>query len=119
MRGMATHPELSRYVHPGNLDGPSSAISVVKTAFDMSASSVRSGAHLRCSHTLTETTGFIGDVYANPSRSLYKALGLVENLQKTPAGQNKRSYLTKGLLSNIFQSIMVSIGSCNIPGCAG
>ncbi|KAI0726835.1 AhpC/TSA antioxidant enzyme-domain-containing protein [Fomitopsis betulina] len=53
-----------------------------------------------------ETTGFIGDVYANPSRSLYKALGLVENLQKTPAGQNKRSYLKKGLLSNIFQSIM-------------
>lgn len=116
---MATHPELSRYVHPGNLDGPSSAISVVKTAFDMSASSVRSGAHLRCSHTLTETTGFKGDVYANPSRSLYKALGLVENLQKTPAGQNKRSYLKKGLLSNIFQSIMVSIRSCNIPGCAG
>ncbi|EPS97807.1 hypothetical protein FOMPIDRAFT_1127810 [Fomitopsis schrenkii] len=52
-----------------------------------------------------ETTGFKGEVYADPSRSLYKALGLVENVQTTPAGKNKRSYLTKGLLSNTLQSI--------------
>ena len=50
-------------------------------------------------------------MYADPSRSLYKALGLVETLHTTPTGQTKRSYLTKSALSNALQSIWVSVRS--------
>ncbi|KAH9830416.1 AhpC/TSA antioxidant enzyme-domain-containing protein [Rhodofomes roseus] len=52
-----------------------------------------------------ETTGYKGEMYADPSRALYKALGLVESLEVTPAGQQRKSYLTKSILSNALQSI--------------
>ncbi|KAI0321204.1 AhpC/TSA antioxidant enzyme-domain-containing protein [Amylostereum chailletii] len=37
--------------------------------------------------------GFTGEIYANPDRSLYRALGMVESLARAPAGEEKRSYL--------------------------
>jgi len=53
-----------------------------------------------------EITGFTGQIYANPTRKLYHALGMnIENLETTPAGQQKRSYVTMGYLSNALQSI--------------
>ncbi|KZT73400.1 hypothetical protein DAEQUDRAFT_703823 [Daedalea quercina L-15889] len=51
-----------------------------------------------------ETTGFKGEMYADPSRALYKIFGLAENLDGTPTGEERRSYLTKGVLSNAVQS---------------
>ena len=57
---------------------------------------------------MKEQTGFSGDVYADPSRDLYQAFGLIENLKGTPTGQSRRSYLTRGVLGNVFKSIWVS-----------
>ena len=56
---------------------------------------------------LVENTGFKGEVYANPDRKLYDTLGLVSTLQRTPGGEERRSYLTRGLLSTTFWSIWV------------
>jgi hypothetical protein len=55
----------------------------------------------------TEDTEFQGDIYANPDRKLYDALGMVSNLQATPKGEEKRSYLKRGLLDNVLWSIWV------------
>ncbi|KAF8887384.1 AhpC/TSA antioxidant enzyme-domain-containing protein [Infundibulicybe gibba] len=56
--------------------------------------------------TYAETTGFRGEIYADPSRKLYKALGMdIENLDGTPAGQEKRSYRTTSTFVNAMQSI--------------
>jgi len=53
-----------------------------------------------------ETTGFEGEMYADPSRALYKCLGLTESLDRTPAGQEKRSYLTgRSFMGNLVKSI--------------
>ncbi|EMD31125.1 hypothetical protein CERSUDRAFT_69555 [Gelatoporia subvermispora B] len=52
-----------------------------------------------------ETTGYAGELYADPSRALYRTLGLIENLNITPAGEEKRSYLTRSLLGNVMKSI--------------
>ncbi|KAJ8521997.1 hypothetical protein ONZ45_g1349 [Pleurotus djamor] len=53
-----------------------------------------------------EITGFQGDVYANPTRDVYRALGMtIETLQATPSGATKRSYITEGRFSNIYTSI--------------
>ncbi|KAI0373012.1 hypothetical protein BV20DRAFT_1014326 [Pilatotrama ljubarskyi] len=52
-----------------------------------------------------ETTGFSYPMYADPSRTLYTTLGLVESLDRTPAGQPKRSYLGKSFLGNVVKSI--------------
>ncbi|KAH8111977.1 AhpC/TSA antioxidant enzyme-domain-containing protein [Phellopilus nigrolimitatus] len=50
-------------------------------------------------------TGFTGDIYADPSRELYRKLNMtVETLAGTPAGEQKRSYVT-GALSNVLKSI--------------
>ncbi|KAH9926481.1 AhpC/TSA antioxidant enzyme-domain-containing protein [Fomitopsis serialis] len=53
-----------------------------------------------------DTTGFKGEMYADPSRALYTALGLVESLDVTPSGQEKRSYITRSLLRNALRSIL-------------
>ncbi|KAH9973377.1 AhpC/TSA antioxidant enzyme-domain-containing protein [Lactifluus volemus] len=50
-------------------------------------------------------TEFQGDIYANPDRKLYDVLGMVSNLQATPKGEEKRSYLKRGLLGNVLWSI--------------
>lgn len=45
-----------------------------------------------------EVTGFVGEVYADPSRSTFRTLGLISGFQgltPTPWGQNKKSYITK------------------------
>ncbi|RDB14547.1 Thioredoxin-like protein AAED1 [Hypsizygus marmoreus] len=53
-----------------------------------------------------ETTQFHGPIYADPSRALYHALGMnIESLATTPAGQQKRSYLTLGKFTNAMLSI--------------
>ena len=46
-------------------------------------------------------------MYANPDRKLYDTLGLVSNLQTTPKGEERRSYLTRSLLSGTLNSIWV------------
>ena len=48
-------------------------------------------------------------MYADPSRQLYHTLGLIENLDRTPAGEEKRSYLGKGFLGNMLSSIWVGV----------
>jgi len=52
-----------------------------------------------------KNTGFKGEVYANPDRKLYDTLGLVSNLQTTPKGEERRSYLTRSLLGGTLWSI--------------
>lgn len=55
----------------------------------------------------TGLTDFKGGMYADPSRKLYHTFGLIETLDRTPAGQEKRSYLGKSVISNILASIWV------------
>ncbi|EJF66162.1 hypothetical protein DICSQDRAFT_48829 [Dichomitus squalens LYAD-421 SS1] len=50
-------------------------------------------------------TDFKGGLYADPSRQLYHTLGLVQNLSRTPTGQEKRSYIGKSALGNALSSI--------------
>ncbi|KAI0647408.1 AhpC/TSA antioxidant enzyme-domain-containing protein [Trametes meyenii] len=52
-----------------------------------------------------EATGFLHSMYADPSRELYHAFGLVESLGRTPAGQEKRSYISRSFLGNVVKSI--------------
>ncbi|KAN0107714.1 AhpC/TSA antioxidant enzyme domain containing protein [Russula decolorans] len=52
-----------------------------------------------------QETGFQGEIYANPDRKLYDNLGLISNLQVTTKGEEKRSYLKRGLLNNTLWSI--------------
>ncbi|KAI0275467.1 AhpC/TSA antioxidant enzyme-domain-containing protein [Gloeopeniophorella convolvens] len=50
-------------------------------------------------------TEFKGDIYANPDRKLYDTLGMISNLKSTPGGEEKRSYIKRGLLSITLYSI--------------
>ncbi|KAI0049926.1 hypothetical protein FA95DRAFT_1514890 [Auriscalpium vulgare] len=51
-------------------------------------------------------TGFEGEIFANPDRKLYHALGMtVENLDGTPSGTEKRSYLKQGIFKVTMSSI--------------
>ncbi|KAI0066751.1 hypothetical protein BV25DRAFT_1868301 [Artomyces pyxidatus] len=51
-------------------------------------------------------TEFEGEIFANPDRKLYRALGMtIENLDGTPAGTQKRSYLKDGLFKVTVKSI--------------
>lgn len=54
-----------------------------------------------------EDTEFQGEIYANPDRKLYDNLGMISNLQLTPKGEEKRSYLKRGFLNNTLWSIWV------------
>lgn len=57
----------------------------------------------------TETTEFHGEIYADPTRELYRTLGMnIETTKTTPAGQQKRSYITMGMFSNVLLSTWVS-----------
>lgn len=58
-------------------------------------------------HLSAEDTGFEGEIYANPDRKLYDSLGLISNLQTTPKGEERRSYLKRGFLNNTLWSIWV------------
>lgn len=60
------------------------------------------------SNHFVETTGFHGAIFADPSRQVYRALGMnIENLAGTPAGEKKRSYLKLGLFTNAIRSTWV------------
>jgi len=48
---------------------------------------------------------FKGEIYANPDGKLYDALGMISNLRTTPRGEEKRSYLKRGLLGTTLWSI--------------
>ncbi|KAF9000367.1 hypothetical protein BDZ89DRAFT_1027560 [Hymenopellis radicata] len=53
-----------------------------------------------------QDTGFTGKICADPTRKLYRALGMItENLSGTPSGQTKRSYIKTSTLTNALQSI--------------
>jgi len=57
-----------------------------------------------------ERTGFKGAIYADPTRSVYHALGMnMERLATTPANEKKRSYIRENAFSNILSSIWVPI----------
>ncbi|KAF7793573.1 hypothetical protein EIP86_004687 [Pleurotus ostreatoroseus] len=56
-----------------------------------------------------ENTGFTGPIYANPSLDLFRHFNFAENLERTPSGQPKRSYLgNTSLVGNVLSSIWVS-----------
>lgn len=62
---------------------------------------------------VVENTGFnVDNIYANPSRSVYYALGMdIGNLLSTPAGVEKRSYVPKSDMQNAASSVFVSLSS--------
>ncbi|KAF8998209.1 hypothetical protein BDZ89DRAFT_1096388 [Hymenopellis radicata] len=58
------------------------------------------------SYAPQEDTGFSGKICADPTRKLYRALGMTtENLSGTPSGQAKRSYIKTSTLTKALQSI--------------
>jgi hypothetical protein len=59
-------------------------------------------------------TGFQGPILADPDRTLYKTLGMIEHLARAPRGAEKKSYVTKGMLSTIMCSIWVGDTCCFI-----
>ena len=76
----------------------------------------RSFLQLTMHDQLQETAKFKGQLFADPTRKLYHALGMdIENLDRTPKGQPRPSYLLLGSISSTIQSIWVNI-SC-IPSC--
>ncbi|KIJ31385.1 hypothetical protein M422DRAFT_266914 [Sphaerobolus stellatus SS14] len=45
--------------------------------------------------------------YTDPTRTVYRALGMnIETLETTPKGEEKKSYIKKGIVSNTVTSIM-------------
>ncbi|KIM57773.1 hypothetical protein SCLCIDRAFT_1120718 [Scleroderma citrinum Foug A] len=53
-----------------------------------------------------EITSCAFPIYTDPKRELYHALGMVtETLARTPASEERRSYLGKGILANVLSSI--------------
>lgn len=61
---------------------------------------------------LQETAKFKGQLFADPTRKLYHALGMdIESLERTPKGQPKPSYISLGPISDIIRSLWVNI-SC-------
>ena len=56
-----------------------------------------------------EVTGFNGSIYAEPTRALYRALGMTrETLRGTPSDVTPRSY-AKGMFGNIMRSLWVRV----------
>ncbi|KAF8194092.1 AhpC/TSA antioxidant enzyme-domain-containing protein [Pholiota molesta] len=53
-----------------------------------------------------EMTNYTGPIYADPTRELYHTLGMdIENLEVTPKGETKRSYLILSRFANTMKSI--------------
>ncbi|KAG5636393.1 hypothetical protein H0H81_008227 [Sphagnurus paluster] len=66
-----------------------------------------------------ETTKFTGQIYANPSRALYHALGMnIENFKLTPSGEERRSYV-KGTFTAVIQSIKGALARPSLIGKQG
>ena len=60
----------------------------------------------------TERTGFKGAIYADPTRSVYHALGMdIERLALTPADEKKRGYVRSNIVSLTLSSIWVPLHS--------
>ncbi|KZP15406.1 hypothetical protein FIBSPDRAFT_867343 [Athelia psychrophila] len=52
-----------------------------------------------------ELTGYQGSIYADPSRSVYRALDVtIESLARPPAGEQKKSYMQLGFFTNLVKS---------------
>ncbi|KAK2462460.1 hypothetical protein APHAL10511_005430 [Amanita phalloides] len=51
--------------------------------------------------TYSELSKFSGPIFADPSRKLYHVLGMAESLSRTPAGQERRSYLSNPISTAI------------------
>lgn len=63
---------------------------------------------LRACWLSSESTGFPGPLYADPTRELYHALGMtLETLARTPKGEERKSYLVLGPLQSTVKSIWV------------
>ena len=61
---------------------------------------------------LEENANFKGQLFADPTRTLYHALGMdIENLQRTPKGQARPSYISVGPIRDLVQSLWVNL-SC-------
>ncbi|PPQ92480.1 hypothetical protein CVT25_010425 [Psilocybe cyanescens] len=77
--------------------------------FDIEGNKIKFGALFKEQKTIVvfiKATKFSGLFYADPTRKLYRTLGMdIENVDKTPAGEQKRSYLTLGSFSNLMMSL--------------
>ncbi|KAJ3502830.1 hypothetical protein NMY22_g18453 [Coprinellus aureogranulatus] len=87
---------------------------------------VRNGSSSSCNiHALlcatkTETTGFTGDIYADPSRKVFRGLGMIENLKGLPSGEKAPSYLKgRGVLANTLTSIKRTFSAPSLIGKQG
>ncbi|KAK7686527.1 hypothetical protein QCA50_010126 [Cerrena zonata] len=53
-----------------------------------------------------ETAGYSGKIFGEPTRELHRLFGLVESLDRTPAGEQQREYISpKPYLSRVLISI--------------
>jgi len=76
----------------------------------VNSQSILTLAYVELPSCVPETAGYQGPIYADPSRELYRTLGMnIETFATTPAGQQKRSYLTMNPLANTIQSIWASL----------
>ncbi|KIM77141.1 hypothetical protein PILCRDRAFT_12311 [Piloderma croceum F 1598] len=67
-----------------------------------------------------ENTNFHGPIYADPTRELYRTLGMtIETLQVTPSDTKKKSYLRTGRFSNAMQSIWNTLKNPALVGKQG
>jgi len=69
---------------------------------------------IRASSSL-DSTGFKGAIYAEPTRELYRTLGMtLETLARTPKGEERKSYLTLGPLMTALTSTWVCCWLCRL-----
>ncbi|KAI0707772.1 AhpC/TSA antioxidant enzyme-domain-containing protein [Earliella scabrosa] len=66
-----------------------------------------------------KNTDFQGSMFADPSRALYTTFGMVESLEMTPAGQEKRSYLGRSYIGNVVKSIWTASKTPTLIGKQG
>ena len=62
----------------------------------------------------SETAGYKGKIYGEPTRELHKLFGLTSNLDMTPSGEERKGYIsTRPYLVRVLISIWVSL----VVGC--
>lgn len=68
-----------------------------------------------------ENTGFLGPIYADPSRGVYHALGMThESLKTTPSGESKPSYLAgHSRIGSVAHSVWEAISHPKLIGKQG
>ena len=68
----------------------------------------------RANTDTSETTGYKGKIYGEPTRELHKLFGLTSNLDMTPSGEERKGYVsTRPYLVRVLISIWVSL----VVGC--